>query len=59
MRIKHFNITEPPISEIEHMMLQLPEHPTKKKVIVFDMDETLIHCVEDVETDNPQVIIPI
>lgn len=23
------------------------------------MDETLIHCVDDIETDNPDVIIPI
>jgi hypothetical protein len=53
MRIKHFNITEPPLEDIEHKMLLLPEDHDRKKVIVFDMDETLIHCVEDVETDNP------
>jgi hypothetical protein len=23
------------------------------------MDETLIHCVDDIDTDNPHVIIPI
>ena len=26
---------------------------------MFDLDETLIHCVDDVETDNPDVVIPI
>jgi len=26
---------------------------------VFDLDETLIHCVDDAETDSPDVIIPI
>lgn len=23
------------------------------------MDETLIHCVDDIDTENPDVIIPI
>ena len=23
------------------------------------MDETLIHCVDDIETENPEVIIPV
>jgi len=59
MRIKHFGISEPPIEDIEHLLLKLPEHETKSKVIVFDMDETLIHCVEDAETEDPDIIIPI
>jgi CTD small phosphatase-like protein 2 len=39
----------------------LPEfdHPSKTKTIVFDLDETLIHCVDDAENDNPDVVIPI
>ena len=33
--------------------------PLVKKVVIFDMDETLIHCVDDVETDDPDVILEI
>ena len=35
------------------------DHPSKKKTIVFDLDETLIHCVDDVDNDDPDVVIPI
>jgi len=28
-------------------------------VAIFDMDETLIHCVDDIEKDNPDVILEI
>ena len=31
----------------------------EKKVLIFDMDETLIHCVDDIENEDPDVIIPI
>lgn len=34
-------------------------HFTEKKVLIFDMDETLIHCVDDIENEDPDVIIPI
>jgi FMN phosphatase YigB (HAD superfamily) len=30
-----------------------------KKVFILDMDETLIHCVDDVETQEPDVILEI
>ena len=39
--------------------LPKPDHPLKTKTIIFDLDETLIHCVDDAENDNPQLIIPI
>jgi len=29
------------------------------KTLIFDMDETLIHCVDDIETDDPDVILEI
>ncbi len=29
------------------------------KVLIFDMDETLIHCVDDVETDDPDIVLEI
>lgn len=35
----------------------VPEH--QKKLLIFDMDETLIHCVDDIETQNPDVILEI
>ncbi|CDW73776.1 nli interacting factor-like phosphatase family protein [Stylonychia lemnae] len=51
----------PDISEIEHLMVDLPpfDNPNIKKTLIFDMDETLIHCVDDIETEDPDVIIPI
>ena len=28
-----------------------PQYPDQqKKLVIFDMDETLIHCVDDIET---------
>ena len=32
---------------------------TKDKLLIFDMDETLMHCVDDIETQNPDVILEI
>ena len=51
----------PPFEEIKNQLVNLPEpnHPSKTKTVVFDLDETLIHCVDDVDADNPEVIIPI
>ena len=31
----------------------------QKKLLNFDMDETLIHCVDDIETQNPDVLLEI
>lgn len=38
--------------EIMDKLITLPEpwNPDHKKVLIFDMDETLIHCVDDIET---------
>jgi hypothetical protein len=57
---------------MEHLkvFLPTPNHPRSKfiyvsqsglelKTLIFDMDETLIHCVDDIETDYPDIIIPI
>ena len=51
------------------MKLPPPNHPSSKnsiylklietKTIIFDMDETLIHCVDDIETEDPDVILSI
>lgn len=40
----------PPLSEIESMLLDLPDKLLKKKLAIFDLDETLVHC----ELKNPQ-----
>lgn len=47
--------------QIAHLFVNLPDFnaPHKTRTIIFDMDETLIHCVDDAETDNPDVIVPI
>ena len=47
--------------EIMDKLITLPEpwNPEHKKVLIFDMDETLIHCVDDIETQNPDVILEI
>ena len=61
----------PSEDEIDHLKINLPSpnHPSsknwlvfnvlEKKTIIFDMDETLIHCVDDIESEEPDVIIPI
>jgi len=37
-----------------------PRNPqSQKKLVIFDMDETLIHCVDDIETQDPDVILEI
>ncbi|TNV70894.1 hypothetical protein FGO68_gene4802 [Halteria grandinella] len=37
-----------------------PERPEEqRKVAIFDMDETLIHCVDDIEKENPEVLLEI
>lgn len=40
----------PDEKDIEHLKLELPDKLTKKKLAVFDLDETLIHC----ELKEPQ-----
>jgi hypothetical protein len=38
--------------------LPKPRNPkTQKKVLIFDLDETLIHCVDDIESENPDAIL--
>ncbi len=40
-------------------MLPPPLKSHLKKVAVFDLDETLVHCIEDPEKEECDVIIPI
>lgn len=44
--------------------VNLPPHhlfdsPETTKTIIFDLDETLVHCVDEPETDNPHVILKV
>ena len=51
-----------PYERIQDKLIYLPESwspDVQKKVLIFDMDETLIHCVDDIETQNPDVILEI
>ena len=39
---------------IKYVHLPKPRNPTEqKKTIIFDLDETLIHCVDDIESEVP------
>lgn len=49
---------------LEGKYLNLPDHPSfespeSTKTIIFDLDETLVHCVDDPETDNPHVVLKV
>lgn len=43
-------LTIPSVEEIKDLQLDLPEKFLKKKLAIFDLDETLVHC----ELKNPQ-----
>jgi CTD small phosphatase-like protein 2 len=43
----------PSLEEIKNKMIQLPPMPEGFKTLIFDMDETLIHCVDDIEVERP------
>lgn len=52
------NVAVPPLSMLRDKFVFLP--PLKKhqkKTLIFDMDETLIHWVDNIEEENPQFII--
>ena len=52
------DIVEPPLESISQKLVRLP--PTDfKKTLVFDLDETLIHCVDDSEMQNADAILEI
>ena len=42
-------------------MVRLPKRPGYEamRTLVFDLDETLVHCWEDIETSNPDIIVPV
>jgi len=55
-------LTVVPEERIRDRLVYLPDSwvpDTQKKVLIFDMDETLIHCVDDIETQNPDILLEI
>lgn len=51
----------PPLSEVQPRMFILPPFraPHITKTLIFDMDETLIHCVDDPDLEKPHHLISI
>ena len=50
------NVGQPSSSEISMRSVELPK-TIHQKTIIFDLDETLVHCIDDVE--NNQFDLPI
>ncbi|CAG9327835.1 unnamed protein product [Blepharisma stoltei] len=55
--------TMPPVdqNQLQQKRINLPKRGAylNKKTLIFDLDETLVHCCEDLTTSNPDVILPI
>jgi FMN phosphatase YigB (HAD superfamily) len=41
------------------VILPKPKNKDIKKVVIFDLDETLVHCVDDPETQKTDVVLKI
>jgi hypothetical protein len=54
-------VSLPPMEELKSRFVFLPppKLPHIKKTLIFDMDETLIHCVDDIDVENPQVVLDV
>jgi CTD small phosphatase-like protein 2 len=45
---------------LKYVYLPPPRDPTtQKKTIIFDLDETLIHCVDDIEAEAPDKVLSV
>ena len=55
------SIQPPSLDQIASRSVKLPPYRSEevKKTIIFDLDETLIHCVDDPDTEECDVIIDI
>lgn len=53
-------IIPPPLSALREKIVFLPPFKGhRKKTLIFDMDETLIHWVDSIEEEDPQFIIKV
>jgi len=52
-------VTRPPIRALSNKLVFLPPQKKHMKTLIFDMDETLIHCVDSIEDEDPQFIIKV
>eukprot|EP00343_Euplotes_focardii_P002333 CAMPEP_0205807058 /NCGR_PEP_ID=MMETSP0205-20121125/10729_1 /ASSEMBLY_ACC=CAM_ASM_000278 /TAXON_ID=36767 /ORGANISM="Euplotes focardii, Strain TN1" /LENGTH=490 /DNA_ID=CAMNT_0053080791 /DNA_START=66 /DNA_END=1538 /DNA_ORIENTATION=- len=54
-------VVVPAKDELRDKFVFLPPHEQShtKKTLIFDMDETLIHCVDDIELEKPQVVLDV
>lgn len=54
-------LPQPDTSQIVSKRVYLPRRPgyEQKKTIIFDLDETLVHCCEDQTTANADVYLPV
>ena len=41
------------------MQLPPPRAPDRQRVVIFDLDETLVHCVENAETDPSDIVVQV
>lgn len=55
------NLRKPEATELlaKTVYLPPPRNPACKKTLIFDLDETLIHCVDDIAADPPDVVLPV
>lgn len=53
------NLRKPEEHELLAKTVYLPTKAGCKKTIIFDLDETLIHCVDDIAADPPDLVLPV
>ena len=54
-------LDHPPQSLVDKRGVWLPKakNPLAKKTVVFDLDETLIHCVDDLQKETPDIVLEV
>ena len=60
--LEYLKTLDPPsdaLLDSKRVNLPPPQRPHISKTIFFDLDETLVHCVDDVELEKPQFVLPI
>jgi CTD small phosphatase-like protein 2 len=41
------------------VLLPKPRKAGIKKTAIFDLDETLVHCVDDIDSQHPQIVLQV